>query len=61
MAHHAQKEKEVILETEKVPPGYVATLCFIVKGDHLLDIHVTQNHLEQLVTQIQELTNQPTT
>jgi hypothetical protein len=55
MAHQAQKEKEVMFNIDKLPPGYAATLCFLVKGDHLLDVHVTEEHLQQIIQQTQKL------
>ena len=55
MAHQAQKEKEVMFNTDKLPEGYAATLCFLVKGDHLLDVHVTEEHLQQIIQKTQEL------
>jgi len=61
MAHQAQKEKEVIFSTDKLPQGYAATLCFLVKGDHLLDVHVTEEHLQQILQKIQALREQEST
>lgn len=53
MAHQTMKETDINICTDKVPEGYAATLCFLVKGHHPLDIHVTEEHLEQLASLIQ--------
>jgi hypothetical protein len=61
MAHRTQPNQEITLHTDNVPPEYTATLHFIVKGDHLVDIHVTDEHLEQLAQTIQQFKQQPAT
>jgi hypothetical protein len=58
MAHQAQKEKEVMFNIDKLPEGYAITLCFLVKGDHLLDVHVTEEHLQQIIQKTTELKEQ---
>lgn len=58
MAHKTQKDKEIMINTDAVPQDYVATLCFFVKGNHLLDVHVTEEHLDQLVMKIHEFKQQ---
>jgi hypothetical protein len=54
MAHQTMKETEITLRTENIPEGYALTLCFLVKGNHPLDIHVTEKHLDDLMLKIQE-------
>ena len=61
MAHKTLIDKEITLTTDNVPQDYVAKLCFFVKGGHLVDVLVTEEHLEQLVNQIQEFQQQKTT
>jgi hypothetical protein len=61
MAHKTLIDKEVTLTTDNVPQDYAAKLCFLVKGGHLVDVFVTEKHLEQLVNQIQEFQQRKTT
>ena len=58
MAHKAQEDKEIIINTDNVPENYAAKLCFTVKGNHLVDICVTENHLDKLAKTIQEFKQQ---
>ena len=58
MAHKTQKNKAIVISTDQVPQDYVAKLNFTVKGDHIVDICVTDDHLEQLVKHIQEFQQQ---
>jgi hypothetical protein len=58
MAHKTQKDKEVTLLTDNIPPEYAAKLCFFVTGNHLIDILVTNEHLEQLEKSIQAFKEQ---
>jgi hypothetical protein len=61
MAHRTQINQEITIHTDKTPEEYTATLHFIVKGDHLVDIHVTEDHLDKLVERIQEFKQQRAT
>jgi hypothetical protein len=61
MAHNTQKDKEITINTDNVPQDYAAKLCFIVKGGHLVDILVTEEHLDKLVGTIQEFKQQRAT
>ena len=61
MAHKTQKDKEITLLTDNIPSEYAAKLCFVVTGDHLVDILVTNEHLDQLVENIQALKQQAST
>ncbi|HDN26606.1 MAG TPA: hypothetical protein ENG03_05840 [Thioploca sp.] len=61
MAHRTQKNQEITINTDNTPEDYAATLLFIVKGDHMVDIHVTDDHLDKLVERIQEFKQQRAT
>jgi len=54
MAHQTMKDTAINIKTEKVPEDYVATLAFLVKGYHPLNIHVTEQQLDQLVEKIRQ-------
>ncbi len=60
MAHKTQEDKEITINTDNVPQDYAAKLGFIVKGEHLVDILVTENHLDKLVEKIPEFKQQRT-
>lgn len=56
MAHQVMQDSEIRINTmDNMPEGYAATLYFLVKGRHLLDVHVTEDHLKQLLSLIQEI------
>ena len=58
MAHKTQEDKEITINTDDVPENYAAKLCFVVKGGHVVDIMVTDAHLDKLVDTIQEFKQQ---
>ncbi|OQW92895.1 MAG: hypothetical protein BWK79_13855 [Beggiatoa sp. IS2] len=55
MAHQAMIDTDIVIKIEALPQHYAATLVFAVKGNHLLDIHLTDKHLDQLVAKINAL------
>ncbi|HAI68906.1 MAG TPA: hypothetical protein DCM38_05640 [Gammaproteobacteria bacterium] len=61
MAHKTQKDKEIMLLTDNIPSDYAAKLCFIVTGNHLVDILITNEHLDQLVDNLQAFKQQVST
>jgi len=50
-----------MLLTDKIPFDYAAKLCFIVTANHLVDILITNEHLELLVDKLQAFKQQVST